>query len=416
MQQDDRTSLHSRSTIARRITRVLFFSQCLSSAGFVAAFTVNALVAVELTGLPAAAGIPGGTYVAGQAGGALLWGYVMERFGRRPGIAGGQAVGVLGSFLAAAGVLGRSFAMVLAGLLLVGLARAAVDLGRFAAAEVHRPEERGRAISRVVLGSTAGAILGPLVVAPMSKLSWGARTAGLSGSYLAGGAALVVAALLVHLRLRPDPRDVARALAAAEPNGPAARPRSLRTLLGQPGVVVAIVSMAFCQVAMMIPMSITSIHMKGHAHALGAIAFVISSHTLGMYAFSLLTGKLVDWKGRAPAILAGAVTMVLACLWAGSSTGLGSLAGALFLLGLGWNLAYVSASALLSDQLAQSERSRTQGFSDLIMNTASGLSQIASGVICAKAGYSVVCATAAAAAVLPLALTTRWARRTQASR
>ena len=36
--------------IARKITIVLFLSQSLSSAGFIAAFTVNALVGVDLSG------------------------------------------------------------------------------------------------------------------------------------------------------------------------------------------------------------------------------------------------------------------------------------------------------------------------------------------------------------------------------
>jgi len=44
---------------ARKITRVLFLSQGLSSAGFIAAFTVNALVAVDLTGRTAMACVPG---------------------------------------------------------------------------------------------------------------------------------------------------------------------------------------------------------------------------------------------------------------------------------------------------------------------------------------------------------------------
>jgi MFS family permease len=85
-------------------------------------------------------------------------------------------------------------------------------------------------------------------------------------------------------------------------------------------------------------------------------------------------------------------------------TGLWPLVGALFALGLGWNLAYVAASALLSDQLAPAERSRTQGLGDLVINTASGLAQIASGVVCAKAGYPAVCAVAAAAALVPVAI------------
>jgi len=42
--------------IARKITAVLFLVQSLSSAGFIALFTVNTLVGVELTGQRALAG------------------------------------------------------------------------------------------------------------------------------------------------------------------------------------------------------------------------------------------------------------------------------------------------------------------------------------------------------------------------
>jgi MFS family permease len=396
---------------ARKITRTLFYSQCLSSAGFVAAFTANALVAVDITGKSTMAGVPGGIYVSGQAGGAFLWGYVMERAGRRLGIAAGQAFGVAGSALAVAGVFHRSLLLLLAGLFLVGLARSAVDLGRFAAAEIHPSEERGRAVSRVVLGSTAGAIVGPLLVGPMARLSLGTRSLGLAGAYLAGGVALLAAAVLIFVRLRPDPRDLAReCFGGATPSETAAH-QPLRELLRRPGVRVAMVVLAFTQMAMMIPMSITSVHMKHHAHALGAISFVISAHTLGMYAFSLWSGEFTDRKGRAPAIAAGAAIMVLACTFAAPSTGQWPLMGALFALGLGWNLAYVAGSALLSDQLAPGERSRMQGLNDLVMNVASGASQIASGLLAARSGYAAVCAVAASAALVPLGATVWWRRR-----
>src|SRR5512138_552290 len=105
--------------IARKITSVLFLSQGLSSAGFIAAFTVNALVAVDLTGEAAMAGVPGGLYVLGQACGALLWGFSMERIGRRRGLALGQVIGVIGSAIAMVTVVHRSFPAFLLGLLLV---------------------------------------------------------------------------------------------------------------------------------------------------------------------------------------------------------------------------------------------------------------------------------------------------------
>jgi MFS family permease len=157
--------------IARKITIVLFLSQSMSSAGFIAAFTVNALVGVDLSGQRAMAGVPGAVYALGQAFGALVWGFSMERIGRRGGLALGQIIGVIGSVIAMSAVVDRSLPFFLMGLVLVGMARSAVDLGLFAAAEVHLPSERGRAISHVVLGSTVGAIFGPLLVGPTGTLA-----------------------------------------------------------------------------------------------------------------------------------------------------------------------------------------------------------------------------------------------------
>ena len=53
--------------IAKKITSVLFLVQSLSSAGFIAVFTVNALVGAELSGQPALAGVPEAVRVLGQA-------------------------------------------------------------------------------------------------------------------------------------------------------------------------------------------------------------------------------------------------------------------------------------------------------------------------------------------------------------
>ena len=99
--------------IARKITAVLFMSQSLSSAGFIAAFTVNALVGLELSGQLAMAGVPGAVIVLGQACGALIWGYCMEWIGRRRSIALGQVIGVIGAAIATSAVVGRSLAFFL---------------------------------------------------------------------------------------------------------------------------------------------------------------------------------------------------------------------------------------------------------------------------------------------------------------
>ena len=398
--------------IARKITIVLFLSQSLSSAGFIAAFTVNALVGVDLSGKQAMAGVPGGILVVGQACGAMVWGFTMERIGRRLGLALGQVVGVVGSIIAVAAVVDRSFPFFLFGLVLIGMARSAVDLGRFAAAEVYLPAKRGRAISNVVLGSTVGAIFGPLLVGPMGQLATWAGYPELTGAYIVGGAVLVVAATLIFGGLKPDPRDVGRELARIHPASiPREETRPLEEIVRQPGVIVAMVTMAFAQMVMVIPMSITSVHMKVHQHPLTAVSVVISAHTFGMYAFSILSGRMADQWGRGPVMILGSAVMILSCLMAAPSVNLLPLVVALFLLGLGWNFAYVAGSTLLADQLSPGERAKTQGFNDLLLNLSSGASQIGSGVVFAAGGYGIMALAAAAAAVVPLGLAIWWQLR-----
>lgn len=45
--------------------------------------------------------------------------------------------------------------------------------------------------------------------------------------------------------------------------------------------------------------------MKDHEHTLWSISLVFSAHTLGMFTFSILLGKLVDGWGRGSVILIG---------------------------------------------------------------------------------------------------------------
>ena len=405
--KEEQVKDHTR--IARKITIVLFLSQSLSSAGFIAAFAVNSLVGVDLSGRTAMAGVPGALYVLGQACGALLWGFSMDRIGRRGGLALGQVIGVAGSVIAMAAVVGRSLSLFLTGLVLVGIARSAVDLGRFAAAEVHLPSERGRAISHVVLGSTVGAVFGPLLVGPTGRLALWAGVPELTGPYSVGFAGLILAAMLIFAGLRPDPRDVGRELARRYPESvPRQGTRSLSEIARQPGVVVAMVSVVFAQMVMVVPMSITSVHMKAHQHSLGAVSLVISAHTLGMFAFSIISGRMTDRWGRGQVIILGTVVMILSCLMAVPSIGLVPLMIALFFLGLGWNFAYVAGSTLLADQLAPGERSKTQGFNDLLLNLASASSQAVSGVVYAVSGYGVMALAAAAACTAPLILAIWW--------
>ncbi len=395
--------------IARRTTLTLFIAQALASAGFILTATVNAIVGAALSGQPAWAGVPTGIYLLGQALASWAWGYGMERLGRRGGLALGLAVGVAGAAIAGGALIARSFALFLAGMTLMGAANAATQLSRFAAAEVHLPTERGRAISNVVLAGTVGAVFGPLLVGPAGQWAQSLGLDELAGPYGASLVLFALAALVVFLRLRPDPRDVGRELARLHPEATHAGPtRSIPAILRQPATTVAVAAMSLGQLTMVMLMVITSLHMKDHQHPLSAISLVISSHTFGMFAFSLFSGRLADRWGRVPVILLGAATLILASLTAPLSPEVLPVAAALFLLGLGWNFCYVGGSSLLADQLSPAERARTQGFNDLLIALVSAAGSLGSGVVFASVGYGTMGLVGAVVALIPLGLALWW--------
>lgn len=391
---------------SRRITTTLLAVQSLGSAGTIAAVTVASIIGAELSGHTALAGLPASVGQLGGAFSALFWSLLSDRLGRRGGLALGVATGSVGAFLALVSVLQGSFVFLLLSLVIMASAQASFNLGRFAAAEVNPPARRGRAVALVVLGGTVGSVVGPTLVG----FSGGAATT-LGASELAGpyGAAFVLfalAALVLALFLKPEPKQVALEVARVYPqlDISTATVRPLSTLLRHPAIIAAMAAMILGYAVMVMLMGITALHMKQHDHTLHAISLVFSAHTFGMFAFSVVTGWLIDRWGRKQVILSGAAVLILACLVAPLSTLFAPLAAALFLLGLGWNFCYVGGSTLLSDNLSPAEKARTQGLNDLLIGLVAATGSVASGVILATAGYGALSLLGAALSILLLCL------------
>jgi MFS family permease len=403
------------SKLARKITWVLFANQSLASAGFIASATINSIIGAKLGGSAAFAGVPSAVYLLGSAFAASAWGYIMDRIGRRNGIVSGLIIGVVGNALVLFAIGISSFPLFLIGMVLMGIANAAVTLGRFAAAEVNPPEKRGAAISNVVLGGTFGAIVGPLLIGPMGNFvrAWGMDE--LAGAYIATLVLFAISSIVVFAGLRPDPRDLGKQVAEQYPD-PASisligEARPIFEILRQPAALVAVIAMSLGQVVMVAIMVITSLHMRDHQHNLRDISAVISSHTFGMFAFSVISGRLADKWGRGPVILTGASTLLLACITAPLSPNVLPLAVALFLLGLGWNFCFVGGSTLLADQLSPLERSRTQGANDLLVGLASAIGSLGSGFVFAASSYTMIAVIAGVLALIPFLMSLLWIRK-----
>jgi MFS family permease len=399
------------SRTARKITFVLFLAQSLASAGFIASATVGSILGAELGG-NAWAGAPSAVFLLGSALAASVWGVLMDILGRRNSIALGLSLGATGAMLVVMSANQSSLLLMYPGMVLMGIGNSAVMLGRFAAAEVNPPEKRGAAISNVVLGGTAGAIFGPLLVGPMGAFSLRLGMDELAGAFIASMVLFVIASVIIFFGLRPDPREVGRQVAALYPDSaPGGVARPISVILREPAALTAVTAMVLGQVVMVAIMVITSLHMKDHNHQLGDISAVISAHTLGMYAFSVVSGRLADRWGRGPVILTGAVTLLLACLAAPLSPDVLPLAVSLFLLGLGWNFCFVGGSTLLADQLSPAERARTQGVNDLLVGLASATSSLSSGLVFATTSYTVIALVAGGLSLIPLAMVFTWMLR-----
>jgi MFS family permease len=399
--------------IAKKITWILFITQSLASAGFIASATISPILGAKLASDRSLATLPTAVYLLSGALSASAWGYFMDRIGRRNSIALGLVIGVIGNLLVLAAIQSNSFILVMLGLLLMGITNAAVLLGRFAAAEVNTPAQRGRAISAVVLGGVIGTILARVLAVPVGDFAVSIGMDELAGAYITTLVLFAIASLLVFWGLRPDPRDVGKELAKQYPESipQGGKSRSILQILREPAAVTAVTAMVLGQLVMVAIMVVTSLHMEDHQHARSDIYSVISAHTFGMFAPSVFSGWLLDKVGRGKMILIGAFILLMACVTAPISPDALPLGVSLFLLGLGWNFCFVGGSTLLSDQLSPVERSRTQGTNDLLVGLASALISLSSGFIFDTAGYTVMSVIAGVFALVPLVLALSFVRK-----
>lgn len=394
----------------QKITWTLSLAHALSSTAFLAAATITSIVGADLSGRPELAGLPSAVFQLGVAASALALGYTMDRLGRRRTLSIGFVVGSFGAALAAWAIVARTFTGFLYALALMGPASAAAGLSRFVAAEVHPVQERGRAIAMVVVGGTAGTLVWPLVSVGLGPLLARRHLSEFVWPFGMSMVLLALASVVLTVFLRPDPGVLAMTIAphSGDARPPGGRPSSLGAILQRPGASVAMASMIAGHAIMVMVMVITPLHMRNHDHGVTAISITTSLHVFGMFAFSILSGRLADRIGRAPVIIAGAVLLMFACVTTPLSPEVAPITMGLFLLGLGWNLCFVGGSSLLADQLSPDERARTQGFNDLLMWVVAAAGSFLSGQMFAAVGYGTMGVISAALAGVPLALALRW--------
>jgi len=416
------------AAVQTRTRRLLVISQILGGIGFGAGVTVTTLLAFELSGSAALAGLAASASAFGAGLTAAAMG-AASHHGRRLGLVSGYLVGVVGALVAVLAAVIGSFPLMVLATFLFGASNASKLQARYAVTDLALPERRGSDLSLVVWATTVGAVLGPNLTGPGVMAADLLGVPQLSGPYLLSAVGFCAAALILLLGMRPDPLLLARSLAAPDRGatedvgastttaGARVRTRGLRhafaVIRAEPSARAATATIASAHAVMIGVMVMTPVHMGDHGADVRLIGITISLHILGMYAFSPVFGRLVDRLGPRAVLGIGLGQLLVAVTLAALATPHGGAAFQLgmVLLGTGWSAALIASSALLTASLPLDARAPAQGLSDLAMNIAGGSAGALSGLLMMLLGFPLMAVTTVLLLLVPASLVLTDVRR-----
>ena len=321
---------------------------------------------------------------------------LMARFGRRPVFLCGVAISVTATAVQAIAIITGQFGLFMAGSVLLGCAHGVAQFYRYAAADGLTDELKPKAVSFVLLGGLAAALIGPEIAYRFVDAVDGARYA---GAFIGAGVLHLLGFFVLAGMDSPKP-----------PQNPSAG-RDMSVFFALPGFRLGLVAAAIGYAVMSFLMTATPLQIV-NVSRLGVAenARVIQWHVIAMFAPSFFTGHLIARLGIRQVMAAGLVMYGLCIIAALSGTGFWDYFAALLLLGLGWNFLYVSGSTLIARIAAPEERGRVQGVADLIIFAAVAVASLSAGALHSAIGWSglvLVCLIPVAVIGCAVLLTTR---------
>jgi MFS family permease len=378
----------ARGVSLRRNLAVLAICQALFFVANTIMVSTSPLVGLSLAPSPVLATLPLGVQFLGTMSATWPASMLMERLGRRFGLVLGCGFGIASGACGFVAIMQGWFWLFCLGGVLYGVFSAFCQYYRFAAADAadasccgggsHAGQDpgrlRARAIGWVLAGGTLAAVAGPELAKATRDLFAPVMFA---GSQLA---VLVVAALAGLILTALDVPVLPRRLRQAAG-------RSVGELVADPAIRRAFLVALVAYVSMNLLMTATPLAMLGCGYGFDDSATVIQWHVVGMFAPSFVTGHLVARLGPRPVVLAGAATVAACIATALSGQQVVHFALGLMLLGIGWNLMFVGATAMLTSAHAPGEKARVQGLHDLVLFTCVAASATLSGVLQTTVGW-----------------------------
>ena len=335
---------------------------------------INGLVGLALAPLGWMATLPVMGYVVGGALATPLVARTQSAYGRKASFQIGLLVAFGSALLCFWAAIEQNFWLLVAATVIAGYYSANGQLYRFAAAELAAPDYREKAVSLVLAGGLAGAVLGPNVATRTRNLF----EVPFAGAYLTLAAvALLSMLVLAFIRFPPLPPKTTRADAG----------RPLSVLMRQPVFIVATAGAALGYGVMNLLMAATPLAMQVYGFAFDDAAMVLQWHVVGMFAPGFFTGHLIKRFGTLT-IMGVGVALNLACIAiALSGVELHQFVIALFLLGVGWNFLFTGSTTLSLQAYRPEEKDRAQGAINFFVFATMALTSFASGALVTTQGW-----------------------------
>jgi MFS family permease len=360
------TNIHKSDLRAVRNVWVLVIAQATIGAQMPMIFVLGGLAGQSLASNVCWATLPISMIVFGSMTTAPWMSAVMQRFGRRFGFFCGVAGGAVGAAIGAYALTVSSFPLFLLGSYFTGIYMSAHGFYRFAAIDTASEKFRPKAMSYVMAGGLASAVIGP----QLSTLTSDAAAIPFLGTYLAVVAINIVGAILFLFLDIPTPPKPAKG---------AAKGRTRWEMLQDPRILVAIITAMVSYALMNLVMTSTPLAVVGCGYQQSQAANVVMGHVLAMFGPSFFTGHLIVRFGVEKIMATGLVILAAAGVVGLAGIEIENFYIALALLGIGWNFGFIGASTMLSSAHTVEERGRIQGTNDFIVFGMVTVASLASG-------------------------------------
>jgi MFS family permease len=362
--------------LARRNAMVLAVAQALAGGNNTVIVSTASIVGAVLAPDKGLATLPITAMVIGMWFGTLPVGWLARRFGRRFALQIGSVFGVLSGLISYSAVMNGQFWLLLIGTFCGGLYAAAHNSYRFAAADTASEAFRPKVVSWVLAGGVFAAVIGPqLVIFTKDLLSPHMFAA----SYLGQSACALIAALvLMFVKIPPLPATRIE------------NPRPLGAIVRTPRFIVAVACGMASYAMMNMVMTSAPLAMIGCGHSVTDATLGIQWHVLAMYAPSFVTGSLISRFGveRITGIGLGLIALTAVVGIAGISVA--HFWSALVLLGVGWNLAFIGATTMVTQCHRPHERNKVQAFNDFLIFGSMAVASFSSGQLLEYLGWQAI--------------------------